>query len=222
MNLTANYPTNVDIKEKLYGFEFIHSRDMITLDINDTNMEFKQIITIINEIPNDVTNIKSKAIKQGVIDLFSHSCLLLQSIYNSKPKDCVIIIFVKISRLFNSLNTGYIPEKVLPETRYPSYNTLKFPFHHLFYTCHCMAPKAPPDPKNPSLVSLSQSLIQGCIESNTRVHIREHEQAEHMSFGADCVWPEPARIYTFSVSVCLWLKTYIYVIGRQRVKEQKQ
>ena len=101
MNLTANYPTDVDIKEKLYGSEFICSRNMKTLDINDTNMEFKQIITIINEIPNDVTNINSKAIKQGVMDLFSHSCLLLQSIYNSKPTDCVIIIFVKISRFFN-------------------------------------------------------------------------------------------------------------------------
>ena len=65
MNLTANYPTDVDIKEKLYGSEFIRSRNMKTLDINDTNMEFKQIITIINEIPNDVTNINSKVIKQG-------------------------------------------------------------------------------------------------------------------------------------------------------------
>ena len=101
MNLTANYPTDVDIKEKLYGFEFIHSRNMITLDINDTNMEFKQIITIINKIPNDVININSKVIKQGVMHFFSHSCLLLQSIYNSKPKDCVIIIFVKISHFFN-------------------------------------------------------------------------------------------------------------------------
>ena len=101
MNLTANYPTDVDIKEKLYGFEFIRSRNMITLDINDTNMEFKQIITIINEIPNDVININSKVIKQGVMHFFSHSCLLLQSIYNSKPTDCVIIIFVKISRFFN-------------------------------------------------------------------------------------------------------------------------
>ena len=101
MNLTANYPTDVDIKEKLYGFEFICSRNMITLDINDTNMEFKQIITIINEIPNDVININSKVIKQGVMHFFSHSCLLLQSIYNSKPMDCVIIIFVKISRFFN-------------------------------------------------------------------------------------------------------------------------
>ena len=101
MNLTANYPTDVDIKEKLYGFEFIRSRNMITLDINDTNMEFKQIITIINKIPNDVININSKVIKQGVMHFFSHSCLLLQSIYNSKPKDCVIIIFVKISLFFN-------------------------------------------------------------------------------------------------------------------------
>ena len=105
MNLTANYPTNVDIKEKLYGFEFIRSRNMITLDINDTNMEFKQIITIINKIPNDVININSKVIKQGVMHFFSHSCLLLQSIYNSKPTDCVIIIFVdifvKISLFFN-------------------------------------------------------------------------------------------------------------------------
>ena len=106
----------------------------------------------------------------------------------------------------------------LLETRYPSYFTLKFPIHHLFYTCHCVAPKAPPDPKNPSLVSFLPSLIQGSFESDTRVHVREHEQAEHMSFGMDCVWPEPVRIYTFSVSVCLWLKTYIYVIGRQRVK----
>ena len=57
-----------------------------------------------------------------------------------------------------------------------------------------MAPKAPPDPKNPSLVSLSQSLIQGCIESDTRVHIREHEQAEHMSFGLECVRPD-RRVY---------------------------
>ena len=62
MNLTTNYPTDVDIKEKLYGSEFICSRNMKTLDINDTNMEFKQIITIINEIPNHVINIKSKAI----------------------------------------------------------------------------------------------------------------------------------------------------------------
>ena len=101
MNLTANYPTDVDIKEKLYGFEFIRSRNMITLDINDTNMEFKQIITIINKIPNDLININSKVIKQGVMHFFSHSCLLLQSIYNSKPTDCVIIIFVKISHFFN-------------------------------------------------------------------------------------------------------------------------
>ena len=38
MNLTANYPTDVDIKEKLYGFEFICSRNMITLDINMTQI----------------------------------------------------------------------------------------------------------------------------------------------------------------------------------------
>ena len=76
-----------------------------------------------------------------------------------------------------------------------------------------MAPKAPPRPCNPSLVPLLPLLSHYRIESDTRVHIREHEQAEHMSFGMDCVWPEPARIYTFSVSVCLWLKTYIYVIG---------
>ena len=74
---------------------------MITLDINDTNMEFKQMITIIDKIPDDVTNINSKVIKQGVMHFFSHSCLLLQSIYNSKPKDCVIKIFVKISHFFN-------------------------------------------------------------------------------------------------------------------------
>ena len=105
MNLTANYPTNVGLKEKIIWFEFIHSRNMITLDINDTNMEFKQIITIINKIPNDFINIKSKVIKQGVMHFFSHSCLLFQSIYNSKPTDCVIIIFVdifaKISLFFN-------------------------------------------------------------------------------------------------------------------------
>jgi len=101
MNLTANYPTVIDLKEKIIYFEFVRSRNMITLDINDTNMEFKQIITIINEIPNDVININSKVIKQGVMHFFSHSCLLLQSIYNSKPTDCVIIIFVKISRFFN-------------------------------------------------------------------------------------------------------------------------
>ena len=52
MNLTANYPTDVDIKEKIIWFEFIHSKNMITLDIIDTNMELKQIITIINEIFN--------------------------------------------------------------------------------------------------------------------------------------------------------------------------
>ena len=80
-----------------------------------------------------------------------------------------------------------------------------------------MAPKAPPDPKNPSLVSFLPSLIQGSFESDTRVHVREHEQAEHMSFGADCVWPEPARIYTFSVSEYKGAETFIYVIGSQRV-----
>ena len=101
MNLTANYPTYVDIKEKLNGFEFILPRNMLTLDINDTNIELKQIITIINKIPDDVTNINSKVIKQGVMHFFSHSCLPLQHIYNSKPKDCVIIIFVKISGFFN-------------------------------------------------------------------------------------------------------------------------
>ena len=79
-----------------------------------------------------------------------------------------------------------------------------------------MAPKAPPDPKNPSLVSFLPSLIQGSFESDTRVHVREHEQAEHMSFGADCVWPEPARIYTFSVSQYKGAETYIYVFGSQR------
>ena len=82
-----------------------------------------------------------------------------------------------------------------------------------------MAPKAPPDPKNPSLVSFLPSLIQGCFESDTRVHVREHEQAEHMSFGADCVWPEPARIYTFSVSEYKGAETFIYVIGSERVNE---
>ena len=51
MNLTANYPSDVDIKEKLNGFEFIRPRNVTTLDINDTNMKFKQIITIINKIP---------------------------------------------------------------------------------------------------------------------------------------------------------------------------
>ena len=81
-----------------------------------------------------------------------------------------------------------------------------------------MAPKAPPDPKNPSLVSFLPSLIQGSFESDTRVHVREHEQAEHMSFGADCVWPEPARIYTFSVSEYKGAETFIYVIGSERVK----
>ena len=112
MNLATNYPTNVNKKEKLYGFEFIRSRNMITLDINYANMEFKQIITIINEIPNDVININYKVIKQGVMHFFSHSCLLLQSIYNSKPMDCVIIIFLKISHFFNFVpiydNTYYI------------------------------------------------------------------------------------------------------------------
>ena len=104
---------------------------------------------------------------------------------------------------FNSLKTGYIPEKVPPETRYPSYNTLKFPFHHLFYTCHCMAPKAPPRPCNPSMVSLSPSLSHYRIKSDTCVYIREHEQAEHMSFGMDCVWPEPAHIYIRFQSLCV-------------------
>ena len=54
-----------------------------------------------------------------------------------------VFLFSASNSILNSLKTGYIPEKVPPETRYPSYNTLKFPFHHLFYTCHCMAPKAP-------------------------------------------------------------------------------
>ena len=40
MNLTANYPTDVDMKDKLYGSEFICSRNMKTFDINDMNMKF--------------------------------------------------------------------------------------------------------------------------------------------------------------------------------------
>ena len=74
---------------------------MITLDINVTNMELKQIITFMNKNSNYVKNIISMVIKEGVMDFFSHSCLFLQSIYNSKPEDCVIIIFVKISHFFN-------------------------------------------------------------------------------------------------------------------------
>ena len=35
------------------------------------------------------------------MDFLSRSCLFLQSIYNSKPEDSVIIIFVKISHFFN-------------------------------------------------------------------------------------------------------------------------
>ena len=50
---------------------------------------------------NYIQNIKSKVIKEGVMDFFSHSCLFLQSIYNSKPEDCVIISFV--SRFLASL-----------------------------------------------------------------------------------------------------------------------
>ena len=38
MNLTANYPTDVDLKEKIIWFEFIRSRNMITLDINMTQI----------------------------------------------------------------------------------------------------------------------------------------------------------------------------------------
>ena len=76
-----------------------------------------------------------------------------------------------------------------------------------------MAHKAPPRPCNPSMVSLSPSLSHYRIESDALVHIREHEQAEHMSFGMDCVWPEPARIYTFSVSQYKGAETYIYVFG---------
>ena len=76
-----------------------------------------------------------------------------------------------------------------------------------------MAPKAPPDPKNPSLVSFLPSLIQGCFESDTRVHVREYKGAEHMSFGAAGCRPEPARIYTFSVSQYKGAETYIYVFG---------
>ena len=86
MNLTANYSTDVGLKEIFILLEFIHSRNMITLDINYTNMEFKQIITIINKIPNDLINFTSQVIKQGVMHFFSHSCLFLQSICNPKPK----------------------------------------------------------------------------------------------------------------------------------------
>ena len=67
----------------------------------NTNMKLKQIITFMNKNSNYVKNIISMVIKEGVMDFFSHSCLFLQSIYNSKPKDCVIIILFKISHFFN-------------------------------------------------------------------------------------------------------------------------
>ena len=64
-------------------------------------MELKQIITFMNKNSNYVKNIISMVIKEGVMDFISYSCLFLQSIYNSKLEDCVIIILVKISYFFN-------------------------------------------------------------------------------------------------------------------------
>ena len=52
-----------------------------------------------------------------------------------------------------------------------------------------MAPKSPPDPKNSSLGSLSPSLSHYHNQNDTRVQIRAHEQAKHMSFGLVCVGP---------------------------------
>ena len=50
-----------------------------------------------------------------------------------------------------------------------------------------MAPECPIDLKNPSLASLSQSLSHYHNQTDTRVQIRTHERAEHMSFGLVCV-----------------------------------
>ncbi len=99
--MTANYSNNIVLEEKIIWFEFIRSRNTITLYINYTNMELKQIITFMNKNFNYFKNIISMVIKEGVIDFFSHSCLFPQSIYNSKPEDCVVIIFIKISHFFN-------------------------------------------------------------------------------------------------------------------------
>ena len=48
--------------------------------------ELKHIIMFINKNSQCVKNIKSKVLKEGVMHFFSHSCLFLPSIYNSKPK----------------------------------------------------------------------------------------------------------------------------------------
>ena len=63
--MTANYPNDIVLKEKIIWFEFIRSRNMITLDINVTNMELKEIITFMNKNSNYVKNIISMVIKEG-------------------------------------------------------------------------------------------------------------------------------------------------------------